>query len=69
MATIQERGLCALKVDENVGRFHVESRLRSGDLKVSGPTGEIVFEGYKDLEKFGRLIGRIMAKVENPDFI
>ncbi len=67
MATIQQRGLCALVVDETRRDIHVSSRARSERITIECDGREIELAHYSDLEALHIMLHGILRAVENPE--
>ncbi len=70
MATIQERGLCALAMKAEAGQWTIETRVRSNEVSITNSNGiGIVIRGHETLESLSYAVGKILRETENPDYL
>ncbi len=69
MATIQQRGLCALHMSFGGGSLHVATHVRSEKVVIEKDGLKFELSGHQELETLHDMLGKIMLEVESPDYI
>lgn len=64
MAGPQERALCAVEFDENVGRMRLTTRIRSQEVRAEICNVRMDLGGFQNIRDLYDVLGRLLIDVE-----